>query len=126
VRNIVGKSLITVGAVLSLSTVVFAGPAQAQQADPVRPSGQCGQSEDPTTNWSSAHWDIGCQNGAVTVSGWVQHDGGSGCSKVKAVFEGQITESSDGSCGFWGGDKVYFNWTHPGSIADAYLMDYEN
>ncbi|TNC23420.1 hypothetical protein [Amycolatopsis alkalitolerans] len=89
----------------------------------VGPFASCGATLNPSTGSAHAHWDVTCRNGEVTVSGYVQHDGGSGCAYVKAVFEGQITEKSRQSCGFWGGSKVSFKWTHPGSIADAYLTE---
>jgi hypothetical protein len=124
--TILSRRSVVAGVVAGLATLSLAGTAEAAPAAHALPAGQCAQSYNPTTSQSSAHWDIGCKNGEVTVSGWVQHNFGSDCAKVKAVFEGQITEYSGGSCGFWGGKKVYFKWTHPGSLADVYLMDYSN
>lgn len=120
------KAAAVAGVVVGLSAFSLAGTANAAPEQPARPMGQCGQSYNPTTSQSSAHWDIGCKNGEVTVSGWVQHNFGGDCAKVKASFEGEVTEYSGGSCGFWGGPKVNFHWSHPGSIADVYLMDYGN
>lgn len=126
VRKMLSKGLVTVCAVAGLSMFSLAGTASAAPMAPAMPMAQCGQSYSPTTSQSSAHWDISCRNGEVTVSGWVKHDFGSDCAKVKAIFEGQITEYSAGSCGFWGGTKQTFRWSHPGSIVDVYLMDYPN
>jgi hypothetical protein len=83
----------------------------------------CGATLNPSTGSAHAHWDVNCKNGEVTISGYVKHDFGGGCAYVKAVFEGQITEQSRQSCGFWGGPQINFKWTHPGSIADAYLTE---
>jgi hypothetical protein len=72
---------------------------------------------------------VSCRDGSVTVEGYVQHDGGAyrPCAAVKATFEGQINEKSGDSCGSLGGGLsgpvVSFQWSHPGSIADAYLFD---
>lgn len=121
------RRTLAVGAVGAASAALMTSPATASQPQPdvlLRPDASCGATLNPSTSRSHAHWDVTCHNGEVTVSGYVQHDFGSGCSRVKAVFEGQITERSAASCGFWGGPKRTFSWTHPGSIADAYLYDY--
>ncbi|GAB3905636.1 hypothetical protein GCM10029964_101180 [Kibdelosporangium lantanae] len=100
-----------------------ASAADAAEVPTAVPFASCGATLNPSTGSAHAHWDVTCKNGEVTVSGYVQHDFGGGCAYVKAVFEGQITEKSAQSCGFWGGPKKSFKWTHPGSIADAYLTE---
>lgn len=109
------------GAMLALSGTALA--SSTRPAGTVSPDASCGATLNPSTGSAHAHWNVTCKNGEVTVSGYVQHDVGSGCAYVKATFEGQITETSKQSCGFWGGSQVHFSWTHPGSIADAYLTE---
>lgn len=105
------------------TTSASASPLNRPSPHSVTPAASCGATLNPRTGSAHAHWDVTCHDGKVTVSGYVQHDRGSGCAYVKVVFEGQITEKSKQSCGFWGGDKKSFSWTHPGSIADGYLTE---
>lgn len=129
-----GKAL-CVGIMTAAASMVLVGAADAAQPGvapqqiPVHVYGSCGDVLNPSTNYSHAHWTVSCRNGEVTVDGYVKHDGGAyrPCAAVKATFEGQINEKSGDSCGSAGGafsgPTINFKWTHPGSIADAYLFD---
>jgi hypothetical protein len=117
----VAAAAMTAGALLALSGTAVAAPSV--DATTVTPEASCGATLNPHTGSAHAHWDVTCKNGEVTIAGYVQHDSGPGCAYVKAEFEGQITETSKQSCGFFGGPQVKFSWTHPGSIADAYLTE---
>jgi len=119
-------SRVLVTALVCGSMLVLSGTALAEpsaHAASTLPLASCGATLNPSTGSAHAHWNVTCKNGEVTVAGYVKHDAGGGCAYVKAVFEGQITETSKQSCGFFGGDTVHFSWTHPGSIADAYLTE---
>lgn len=126
-KRFLPRMVATVG-VLVLAPLCLAGIASAATmgAEPPKPHGACGTSQNPSTSRGHAHWDLTCANGEITVTGWVHHDNGSGCSAVKANFEGQATETSRASCGLFGGDTYNFQWTHPGSLVDVYLYDYNN
>jgi invasion protein IalB len=113
----------TMAAALATAALTSGNASAAQSPNTMSPAARCGATLNPSTGSAHAHWDVTCKNGEVTISGYVQHDGGGGCAYVKAVFEGQITEKSAESCGFWGGPQKSFKWTHPGSIADAYLTE---
>jgi hypothetical protein len=116
---------LVLGSMLVLSGTAVATPSAhaTAHAAAVAPLASCGATLNPSTGSAHAHWNVTCKNGEVTVAGTVKHELGSGCAYVKAVFEGQITEVSKQSCGFLGGSTVHFKWTHPGSIADAYLTE---
>ncbi|WP_405160728.1 hypothetical protein OG203_30695 [Nocardia sp. NBC_01499] len=100
-------------------------PAATPASDnpPVEPRGTCGAIANPVIGAGRAHWELHCHNGAVTVSGFVTDTRADGqCVKVKAVFEGSITEYSAAACPK--GSTKNFSWTHPGSLADVYLFAY--
>lgn len=118
-----GAALATAAAALATAMPASAAVTTATHTGVVIPDASCGATLNPSTGSAHAHWDVTCKNGEVTISGYVKHDIGGGCAYVKAVFEGQITVKSKESCGTFGGPQVNFKWTHPGSIADAYLTE---
>ncbi|MEO5875296.1 MAG: hypothetical protein ABIS86_05085 [Streptosporangiaceae bacterium] len=102
------------GLVIAGATPSFAGPV---------PRGTCGGIYNPATSAGKAHWELDCKDGKITVSGWVQDTNADGrYAKVKAIFEGQITEYSAAACPK--NNKKYFSWAHPGSLVDVYLYSY--
>jgi hypothetical protein len=115
--------------VVAAGSVTTAGAAEAAPPKAASPNASCGATLNPSTTYSSAHWTVSCRDGKVTIAGYVQHHVGAcrPCAAVKATFEGQINEQSADSCGAAGGGLsgpiINFSWTHPGSIADAYLFD---
>ncbi|SFQ41826.1 hypothetical protein SAMN05421810_10763 [Amycolatopsis arida] len=87
--------------------------------------GTCGETYDPSVTGAAAHWELSCSDGKIRVKGWVEGtfppDGM--CAKVKARFASGVTEYSGEVGDPW--DKVYFDWAHPGQIADVYLFEYD-
>ena len=123
-RSLTGAAVAFVGLVgLSL-------PATAASVDdpPMTINASCGSvfnvSVGKPTNQATAHWELTCKDGKVKVAGWVKDTSADGqCAKVKAVFQGQVTEFSDAACPK--NVKKNFSWSHPGSIADVYLFTYD-
>ncbi|GAA3037645.1 hypothetical protein [Streptosporangium longisporum] len=101
-----------------------ASPSPQPTSDSARVLGGCGQIRNVTTSGARAHWELSCDSGLITVSGWLQDTDADGqCAKVKAVFASGTTEFSSPACP--DGVKKHFSWSHPGAIADVYLYEYD-
>lgn len=117
-----------IGAILTIGLCgAFGGlapTAVAETADPPHMQGTCGETYDPSTVGAAAHWELSCQDGKIRVKGYVEGtfppDGQ--CAKVKARFASGVTEFSGEACGPT--EEAYFDWAHPGAIADVYLIEY--
>src|SRR5437868_13169958 len=102
---------------------IWAAPVQASP-HPGAARGGCGEVRNPSISGARAHWELSCRNGEITVSGWVEDTSSNGrCAKVKAKFASGNTEYSNAACPK--NDRENFRWSHPGSIADVYLYEYD-
>jgi hypothetical protein len=110
--------------VLSVAVATAAGVAVLAFTPGAAQAASCGTIANPTVPGAKAHWELQCDGGKITVTGWVQDTSADGkCAKVKAVFASGTTEYSNAACPK--NDKDGFTWSHPGSIADVYLYTYD-
>ncbi|WP_182873784.1 hypothetical protein [Microbispora sp. H10670] len=99
-------------------------PEPTDEPGPAKTAAGCGAIKNTTLSGSRAHWELICDGGLITVTGWVQDmDADGRCAKVKAVFASGTTEYSEAACPK--GVKKNFTWSHPGAIADVYLYEYD-
>lgn len=114
------RSLTCALAGLALSGGAVIGLAPAASA------GVCGETFNPTSDdgGARAYWQISCQGGNVTMSGWVEDIAKDGrCGKVKAVFSDGTTVFSNGACPK--GDRENFSWTRSGSSVRGEIFTYK-
>lgn len=119
------RKALTVTGVATIAALALTPAAQAAEGGSVAAKrGGCGEIRNPKTSGARAHWELSCRGGRITVSGWVQDTDADGqCARVKAVFASGTTEFSERACPK--NVKKYFNWSHPGAIADVYLYEFD-
>ncbi|MER6916893.1 hypothetical protein ABT354_35055 [Streptomyces sp. NPDC000594] len=119
-RILGGIAATTLAAGLSIGSAEVATAGGAPETRDAR--GTCGQSFNPELWGGKAHWVNSCRNGKITVKGWVQDTSDDGeCVYVVGVFNNDITKVSGYAC--TKGQRVSFNWTHAGTIADVTLRN---
>lgn len=112
---------------LTFAGTLSAAPPAAAEEPPIQQArrGGCGDTLDPEVNGVRGHWTLDCSGGQITVDGDVediQYDGN--CVGARGEFASGETERT-GTCEGYG-SRAYFRWTHPGSIADVYIYEYED
>jgi hypothetical protein len=113
----------------TLTAIVFVGGITVFSsipsfAAPAAPLGGCGDNLESTLNGAYAQWTLSCSGGQITVNGRVDDTGLDGqCVGVRGEFASGETERVE-NCGGWN-TSANFNWTHPGSIADVYLYEFD-
>jgi len=122
----------TVTGIAVATTALVAGAAAAEPAGPAEPppggvhiQGSCGDTLDPSISAGRAHWTLTCSGGQITMKGYVKDTSPDNeCVGVKGKFAGGETETRE-NCKGWG-ESVSFSWTHPGSLADGYLYNFDD
>lgn len=114
-RWVLVAAVVGAGAVAGPATVAIAESA-------IEPRTGCSESMDSDVPGGLAHWEASCDNGNITVSGWVKDTRTDGkCARVKAFID-QKWEYSDKACP--SGDVDKFKLTGDGNDAKVYLYTF--
>jgi hypothetical protein len=121
------------GAAAGIATVLVPGVAHAatdgaaviQDTDgTVVIQGTCGTVKDVSVYnngflAATAHWELTCSGGNITMSGWVDDKRSDGkCAYVEAHFANATELAKNCPAD---SPRTNFKWTHSGSVVDGYL-----